>query len=407
MFHNIAGGVTSAKGYVAAAVHAGIKSRNADKLDLAVVISQQPAAAAGVFTQNKYAAAPVKWCRQVQQGGKAQAFIVNSGIANAVTSQQGMKQAAAMAEIAAKMAGCAPEQIFVCSTGVIGPQIPMDKVAAGAQQMTDKLSPEGGHRAALAIMTTDTVAKEAALTFSLGGKLITIGGMAKGSGMIMPNMATMLAFLTTDAAITPQLLQQALQQATAKSFNMICVDGDTSTNDSYVALANGMAGNPLIAAENEDYQVFAAAVAELSLILAKKMAADGEGATHLLEVRVTGAKSYGDAAAIAKAVTASSLVKTAFFGEDANWGRIACAAGYSGADFDPEQVNITLSSRVGAEPVMAKGAGLLFDEAKAAAILHEKEILISLELGDGDAAATAWGCDLSYDYVKINGDYRS
>ncbi len=407
MFQYIEGGVTAAQGFQAAAIHAGIKSVKPDKLDLAIVLSAQPAAAAGVFTQNKYAAAPVKWCRQVQQQGVAQGFIVNSGIANAVTGTLGMEQAQAMAAIAAGLAGCRAEEIFVCSTGVIGPQIPMDKVVAGAKLIADKLDATGGHQAALAIMTTDTVAKEVAMTFTLGGKQVILGGMAKGSGMIMPNMATMLAFVTTDAAISAPLLQKAMAHATDKSFNMICVDGDTSTNDSYVALANGMAGNPLIEEENEDYAIFAAALAELSLILAKKMAADGEGANHLLEVQVLGARTYWDAAVIAKAVTASSLVKTAFFGKDANWGRIACAAGYSGADFDPDKVDITLSSTAGAEQVMKDGAGLLFSEEKAAVILAEPEIVVKIELHDGEAEATAWGCDLSYDYVRINGDYRS
>ncbi len=406
-FPSISGGVTAAAGFKAAAIHAGIKNNDAKKLDLALVLSEKLAATAGVFTQNKYAAAPVLWCRQVTAAGKAQGFIVNSGIANAVTGAEGLSRAKAMAQVAADIAGCPAEHILVCSTGVIGPQIPIEKIRASAQRLQDGLSVEAGGQAALAIMTTDTVAKEAAVTFTLGGKHVILGGMAKGSGMIMPNMATMLAFITTDAAIAPALLQKAIRQAADVSFNMVCVDGDTSTNDSFVVLANGLAGNPIIEEENEDYQTFVAGLTQVALSLAKKVAADGEGASRLLEVRVLQGRTWQDAKRIAKAVVASSLVKAAFFGEDANWGRIACAAGYSGANFAAEKVDITLSSAAGAEPVMRAGTGLIFDEAKAAAILAEKEVAVIIDLHDGEAEATAWGCDLTYDYVKINGDYRS
>ena len=405
-FTEITGGVTAAVGFTAAGVYAGIKNNPAKK-DLALVAADTEAVCGGVFTQNKFAAAPVEWCRRVVAGGRARAVVVNSGNANACTGAQGARDAAETAEMVGAALGIPKEQVLVCSTGVIGVNMPMDIVKAAIPGCAAALSAEGGRAAAEAIMTTDTRSKECAVTYQYQGKTITVGGMAKGTGMIHPNMATMLCFITTDLNIEAEALQQAVRQAADSTFNMVTVDGDTSTNDSMLALANGAAGNAVITAGGEGYAEFAEALAFVAGRLAKMMAFDGEGATKLLECVVSGAKTLADARKAAKAVVGSSLVKAAFYGEDANWGRIICAAGYSGADFAAEEVNLTLESAAGDIKMMTDGTGLAFDEEAAAAILKEREIKILLDLGAGSFEATAWGCDLSHEYVNINADYRS
>ncbi len=404
----IAGGITAPQGFIAAGVNADIKGNGDEKKDIALICSQTAAACAGVFTQNKYAAAPVKWSRRVSAPGLARAIVVNSGNANACTGQKGRLDAHNMANLAAEALNIHGKEVLVCSTGVIGVTLPMEKIKTGIFKAAKALSPEGGKEAALAIMTTDTFPKEVALEFELGGKRVRLGGMAKGSGMIQPNMATMLGFITSDIMIAPVVLKKALKKAADKTFNMLSIDGDTSTNDTVLALCNGMAGNPLIDSEEHPlFERFYQALEEICLALTKMMALDGEGATKFLEIVVENARTLKDAAKIAKAVAGSSLVKTAFFGEDANWGRIICAVGYSGAKFNANTVDIALESPAGREPVMENGAGLSFNEANAAKILAEKEIRIIINLHDGLAGAKAWGCDLSYDYVKINGSYRT
>lgn len=397
------GGVTSPQGFVAGVTAAGIKYP--DRYDLALLVSEEPAVAAGVFTTNKYAAAPVQVSKKyLQAAGVYRGVVVNSGCANACTGEQGITNAILMTKMAAQAVGCQPEEILVASTGVIGTDLPMDKVQQGILEAGQMLSAEGGRLAAKAIMTTDTRVKEVALQIELDGKKVFLGGMAKGSGMIHPNMATMLGFITTDAAISSACLQEALRRANEESFNMVTVDGDTSTNDTVVVLANGRAGNTLLEDLNSpDYQLFCEALKEVCQILAKMIAGDGEGATKLLEVCVVNAPSLGDACKAARAVAGSNLVKAALFGEDANWGRIICALGYSEAQFNPATVDIYL----GDLQVARNGAGIDFDEKAAGMILTEKEIRIIIDLHAGDYAAKAWGCDLSYEYVKINADYRS
>lgn len=403
----ITGGVTAAKGFLAAGMHAGVK-KNDGKRDMAIVYSETPAAVGGVFTQNKFAAAPVGWCRGVVAGGQARAIVVNSGNANACTGAKGDLDAARMAAVCGEALGVPQSQVLVCSTGVIGVELPMDVIEPGIAACAKGLSHQGGEAAAEAIMTTDLCRKECAVSYELGGKTITVGGMSKGSGMIHPNMATMLCFITTDAAVAPAVLQQAVREAADATFNMVTVDGDTSTNDSMLVLANGASGAPLIAsAADPGYAELLAALTHVAAQLARLMAYDGEGATKLLECRVSGAATVQDARLAAKAVIGSSLVKAAFYGEDANWGRIICAAGYSGAEFNTGDVNLWLESLAGKIQLMSNGAGLVFDEEAAAKILHEREISIQLELGQGSGEATAWGCDLSHDYVSINADYRS
>lgn len=399
--------VTAAKGFLAAGVAAGVKKRHADKKDIAVIYSQFPAAAAGVFTTNRFCAAPVIVSREVAAGGRARAVVANSGNANACTGEQGEADARGMAGLTADLLGIPAAEVFVASTGVIGYALPMEAIEAGIKQTVKALSRGGGKDAAFAIMTTDTFPKEASESFELRGKTVTIGGIAKGSGMIHPNMATMLGFITTDIAIEPQALDQALRLAAAASFNMITVDQDTSTNDSLIVLANGAAENTLLRAVDADFPHFCAALERVCVKLGKMIAKDGEGATKLCEVEVSHARSLKDARLAAKAVAASSLVKAALFGNDPNWGRIVCALGYSGAAFDPGKVDVTLISAFGAEAMMRQGNPLPFDEEKARNILKEKEVKICLDLKEGAFAATAWGCDLSYDYVKINADYRS
>ncbi len=401
-----AGGVTAAAGFVAGGLHAGLK-KCPDKKDLAIIHSLAPAVVGAVFTQNKFAAAPVNWCRQVVAGGRAQAVVVNSGNANACTGAEGAANAAEMAAVCGKALQAPPEQVLVCSTGVIGVQLPMPLLREGIATCAAQLSTQGGQAAAEAIMTTDLYCKETAVSYQYQGKTVTVGGIAKGSGMIHPNMATMLCFITTDLQIEAAALQQAVKEAADASFNMVTVDGDTSTNDSMLVLANGQAGNETVQADGAGYAEFVQVLTLVAARLARLMAYDGEGATKLLECQVCGAPSLQDARLAAKAVVGSSLVKAAFYGEDANWGRIACAAGYSGAQFDTAKVNLRLQSAAGEIELMRAGSGLVFDEEAAKQILQEREIFIKLDLGSGEYQATSWGCDLSHEYVNINADYRS
>lgn len=401
-----AGGVTAAAGFVAGGLHAGLK-KCPDKKDLAIIHSLAPAVVGAVFTQNKFAAAPVNWCRQVVAGGRAQAVVVNSGNANACTGAEGAANAAEMAAVCGKALQAPPEQVLVCSTGVIGVQLPMPLLREGIATCAAQLSTQGGQAAAEAIMTTDLYCKETAVSYQYQGKTVTVGGIAKGSGMIHPNMATMLCFITTDLQIEAAALQQAVKEAADASFNMVTVDGDTSTNDSMLVLANGQAGNETVQAGGAGYAEFVQALTLVAARLARLMAYDGEGATKLLECQVCGAPSLQDARLAAKAVVGSSLVKAAFYGEDANWGRIACAAGYSGAQFDTAKVNLRLQSAAGEIELMRAGSGLVFDEDVAKQVLQEREIFINLDLGSGEYQATSWGCDLSHEYVNINADYRS
>lgn len=401
-----AGGVTAAAGFVAGGLHAGLK-KCPDKKDLAIIHSLAPAVVGAVFTQNKFAAAPVNWCRQVVAGGRAQAVVVNSGNANACTGAEGAANAAEMAAVCGKALQAPPEQVLVCSTGVIGVQLPMPLLREGIATCAAQLSTQGGQAAAEAIMTTDLYCKETAVSYQYQGKTVTVGGIAKGSGMIHPNMATMLCFITTDLQIEAAALQQAVKEAADASFNMVTVDGDTSTNDSMLVLANGQAGNETVQADGAGYAEFVQALTLVAARLARLMAYDGEGATKLLECQVCGAPSLQDARLAAKAVVGSSLVKAAFYGEDANWGRIACAAGYSGAQFDTAKVNLRLQSAAGEIELMRDGSGLVFDEEAAKQVLQEREIFIKLDLGSGEYQATSWGCDLSHEYVNINADYRS
>lgn len=401
-----AGGVTAAAGFVAGGLHVGLK-KCPDKKDLAIIHSLAPAVVGAVFTQNKFAAAPVNWCRQVVAGGRAQAVVVNSGNANACTGAEGAANAAEMAAVCGKALQAPPEQVLVCSTGVIGVQLPMPLLREGIATCAAQLSTQGGQAAAEAIMTTDLYCKETAVSYQYQGKTVTVGGIAKGSGMIHPNMATMLCFITTDLQIEAAALQQAVKEAADASFNMVTVDGDTSTNDSMLVLANGQAGNETVQADGAGYAEFVQALTLVAARLARLMAYDGEGATKLLECQVCGAPSLQDARLAAKAVVGSSLVKAAFYGEDANWGRIACAAGYSGAQFDTAKVNLRLQSAAGEIELMRAGSGLVFDEDVAKQVLQEREIFIKLDLGSGEYQATSWGCDLSHEYVNINADYRS
>ncbi len=394
------GGVTAPRGFTAAGAVAAIKY---ERKDVALAYSDREASAAGVFTTNIVKAAPVLLTMEHIKDGIARAVVVNSGNANACVGPRGLDDARAMANEAAKLLGLPAEQVLVASTGVIGQPMPMDRVLSGVQRAVAELSSEGGHDAATAIMTTDTVAKEAAVTVELGGVKATIGGMAKGSGMIHPNMATMLCFITTDVAIDSRLLHQALNVAVENTFNMVTVDGDTSTNDMVLVLANGASGNRKISDEDLDYVTFATALEAVCLKLTMAVAADGEGATRLLEVRVQGAATQHDARLVARAVASSNLVKAAVFGKDANWGRIICAAGYSGASFNPDTVDIY----VGDIQVAKNGGGLPFSEERATEMLSGNQAVFTIDLHNGDSCAIAWGCDLTYDYVSINGSYRT
>jgi glutamate N-acetyltransferase/amino-acid N-acetyltransferase len=401
----VPGGITAVPGFKASGIHAGLKRV---KKDLALIYSDVPAVAAGVFTSNIIKAAPLLYDMEQLKAPTSRAIVINSGNANACTGEQGLKDAEAMAVKTAAELGCSTQEVLVSSTGVIGVPMPMEKILAGIPMAAKELSAEGGPLAAEAILTTDTFTKEISIKFDLGGHEVTLGAIAKGSGMIHPNMGTMLGFVTTDLAIEKTLLQEALVKTVNKTFNMITVDGDTSTNDMVVVLANGLAGNQLITSKKDStYEIFYEALNFICTYLAKEIAKDGEGATKLLTVEVLSAQREQDARLAAKAVCSSSLVKTALFGEDANWGRIIAAVGYSGAEFDPNKVSIWLKGEIGEEQVAAGGVGLSFDEAKAKQILEEDEVFVIVDLNMGEATATAWGCDLSYDYVKINGCYRT
>jgi glutamate N-acetyltransferase/amino-acid N-acetyltransferase len=404
----IDGGVCAPKGFKANGLWCGIRKKK-DKRDLALIVSDVPCAAAGMYTTNVVKAASVLVTREHLGSGTARAIICNSGNANACTGEAGMAAARKMAALAARAVGCAPAEVAVGSTGVIGVPLPVEPVEASIAELCAGLSADaaGADRALEAIMTTDTRPKVVAVEFDLGGKPVRIGAMAKGAGMIHPNMATMLSFVTSDAAISAPLLSEALKSAVVRSFNRVTVDGDTSTNDTVVVLANGLAGNPPVAARGADYDQFAAALEAVCVELARKIARDGEGATRLVTCSVSGAATEAAAETLAKSVVGSSLVKAACFGADANWGRILCAMGYSGAAFDPEGVDVSFRSAAGEVAVCAKGASIPFSEEVAKKVLTAEEIEIVVSMRDGKAAAAAWGCDLTYDYVKINGDYRS
>ena len=404
----ISGGVTAAKGFKAASTAAGIKYK--DRKDMAMIYSEAPCRSAGTFTTNVVKAAPVKWDKnQVTGGAAAHAVVINAGIANACTGEEGMEYCSRTAATAAQVLGIPQEGVLVASTGVIGKQLPMDRIETGIKVFALLLEagPESGTAASKAIMTTDTKNKEAAVQLELGGVLVTIGGMCKGSGMIHPNMCTMLSFVTTDAAISKELLQEALSQDIKDTYNMISVDGDTSTNDTVLLLANGLAGNAEITEKNSDYMAFCQALNYINETLSKKMAGDGEGCTALFEVTVVGAATKDQAKVLAKSVITSSLTKAAIFGHDANWGRILCAMGYSGADFDPEKVDLFFESAAGRMQIIKDGVAVDYSEEEATKILSEPEVTAIADIKMGDARATAWGCDLTYDYVKINADYRS
>ena len=404
----IQGGVTAAKGFFAASAAAGIKY--ADRTDMAMIYSERPCAAAGTFTTNVVQAAPVKWDKKiVAESAAVHAVVVNAGIANACTGEEGFNYCRQTAEKAAKLLRIPEDSVCVASTGVIGQQLPIDRITEGIAAMAPHLSDSqsAGNKAARAIMTTDTHEKEAAVSFEAGGVTVTIGGMCKGSGMIHPNMCTMLGFLTTDAAISKELLSEALREDIIDTYNMVSVDGDTSTNDTVLLMANGAAGNPVITEKNEDYKAFKQALNAVNTALAKQMAGDGEGATALFEVKVIGAKSKADARTLSKAVITSNLTKAAIYGHDANWGRILCAMGYSGVQFDPEKVDLFFESAAGRMQIIENGVALDYSEEMATKILSEPEVTAVADVKMGDFEATAWGCDLTYDYVKINADYRS
>lgn len=404
----IDGGVTAAKGFLAAHTAAGIKYQGRD--DMAMIYSKVPAVAAGTFTRNVVKAAPVKWDQQVVgESPFVQAVVMNAGIANACTGQEGMGYCKETADAAGSALGIPSQAVLVASTGVIGMQLPMDRLRAGIGTMVPKLEDtrQAAAAAAQAIMTTDTHKKEAAVTFTVDGKTVTVGGMSKGSGMIHPNMCTMLAFITTDLAISHELLQEALSSVVDDTYNMISVDGDTSTNDTCLVLANGMAGNTKITEKNADYQAFVEALFEVNKTLAKMMAGDGEGATALFEVKVINASSKAEAVTLAKSVVTSSLTKVAIYGHDANWGRILCALGYAGVDFDPEKVDLYFESSNGRLKIIENGVATGYSEEEATKILMADAVTAICDMKQGDAEATAWGCDLTYDYVKINADYRS
>ena len=404
----ITGGVTAAKGFEAAGVEAGIKYQN--RLDMALVYSQVPCKVAGVFTTNVVKAAPVVWDKEVvAKSNFAQAVVVNSGIANACTGAQGYDYCVQTAKAVNEALNIPMDSVLVASTGVIGRQLPIEKITEGVGKLAlhKKATLEAGNMAARAIMTTDTRSKEVAVEIMIGGKTVTVGGMCKGSGMIHPNMCTMLAFVTTDLAISKELLQEALDENVKDTFNMISVDGDTSTNDSLLVLANGMAQNTEITEKNEEYYIFYRALDYINTTLAKKMAGDGEGATALFETKVINARTKEDAKLLSKSVICSSLTKAAIFGHDANWGRILCAMGYSGAQFDPDKVELFFESNAGRIQIFKDGVATDYSEEEATRILSQPEVTVVADMKEGQATATAWGCDLTYDYVKINADYRS
>lgn len=406
--NKIKGGVTAAKGFEAAGEEIGIKYKN--RKDMAIIYSKEKCKVAGTFTTNIVKAAPVLWDKEIVENSPyAQAVIINSGIANACTGQEGMECCKQQAKCAANSLNISENAVVLASTGVIGKQLPLEKITQGIKVLAAKKREglEAGHDAALAIMTTDTVEKEVAVTFEIDGKTVTMGGMCKGSGMIHPNMCTMLSFVTTDLNISKELLQKAVSADVVDTYNMISVDGDTSTNDTFVILANGLANNSEIVEENEDYYIFCQALHIVNSTLAKQMAGDGEGATALFETKVVGAFSKEDARKLAKSVICSSLTKAAIFGHDANWGRILCALGYSGAIFDPENVDLYFQGKSGKIHIFGSGNACEYSEEEATKILSEPKVCVLVDMHMGTEEATAWGCDLSYDYVKINADYRS
>lgn len=404
----IKGGVTAAKGFLAAGMNAGIK--NNVKKDMAMVYSEQPCVTAGTFTTNKVFAAPVKWDKTiVANSAFSQAVVVNSGVANACTGTEGDAACAAEAKAASKALNIPEDAVLVASTGVIGAQLPMDKICAGIEALPKLLgsSLEDGTQAAQAIMTTDTVDKQVAVQIAVGGKTVTVGGMCKGAGMIHPNMATMLCFITTDACVEKAALQKMVSSIVQDTFNMISVDGDTSTNDTVLVMANGMAENAVITEDSEDYQKFYEALFYVLRELSKKIAGDGEGCTCLFEVQVKNAATKEQAKVLAKSIVTSSLTKAAIFGHDANWGRILCAMGYSGADLEPEKVDIYFESEAGKLQIVENGKATDYSEEKATEILSKNPVVAIADVKMGSEEATAWGCDLTFDYVKINADYRS
>lgn len=404
----VTGGVTAAKGFEAAGYEAGIKYEN--RKDMAMIYSQKPCVAAGVFTSNVVKAAPVRWDKNVVTNSPyAQAVIVNTGIANAGTGTTGYNCCKQTAECVAKELDIPLDSVLVASTGVIGMQIPMDKITAGVEKLADLKASgtQAGTMAAEAILTTDTISKEAAIQFEIGGRIVTVGGMCKGSGMIHPNMSTMLGFITTDIAISKELLQETLSADVQDTFNMVSVDGDTSTNDTLIVLANGMAGNEEIVSKDDKYYRFAEALHYINETLAKKMAGDGEGATALFEAKVIHAATKEEAKKLSKSVICSSLTKAAIFGHDANWGRILCALGNSGVQFQPEEVDMFFEGKSGSIQICKGGVAADYSEEEATKILSEPEVRVLVDMKMGEAKACAWGCDLTYDYIKINADYRS
>ena len=408
MLKYIEGGVCAAQGFRAAGIHVGVKTHAAWKKDVALIVSDVDCAAAAMFTTNVVKAAPIHVDRKHLADGKARAIVANSGNANAC-APQGEENAIKMCAAAAKAIGCPPEDVLVSSTGVIGQTLKVQVIGEGMPALYEALdhSVEASDAAAHAIMTTDTVKKEVAVETVIGGKTVRMGGIAKGSGKIHPNMGTMLCFLTTDCAISPAMIRAALKEVVCKTFNRISVDGDTSTNDSCIVLANGLAGNVEITEQGADYRAFTEALMTLCTELARKMAADGEGAKHLITCTVTGAADEKTAETVARSVISSTLTKAAIFGADANWGRVLCAMGYSGAEFDPETVDVSFASAAGDIAVCEKGRGLPFDEDLAKKILTEHDVEIRISMGTGAGTATCWGCDITYDYIKINGDYRT
>lgn len=404
----IEGGVTAAKGFQASAAAAGIKYQG--RTDMAMIYSQTPCVAAGTFTTNVVKAAPVKWDQEiVYHHPQAQAVVCNSGIANACTGAEGYGYCKETAQAVSQTLGIPEDSVLVASTGVIGMQIPIDRITAGVKALAPGLdgSIAAGTEAAKAIMTTDTVKKEVAVQVQIGGQTVTVGGMCKGSGMIHPNMCTMLSFITTDASISKEMLQKALSEDIKDTYNMVSVDGDTSTNDTVLLLANGQAGNPQITEDGEDFKTFLQALNYVNTTLAKKIAGDGEGATALFEVKIIGAESKQQAVTLAKSVVTSSLTKAAIYGHDANWGRILCAMGYSGAQFDPEKVDLYFESSAGKLKIIENGVSTGYSEEEATKILSQSEVTAIADVKMGSASATAWGCDLTHEYVNINADYRS
>ena len=404
----IDGGVCAAQGFRAAGLHVGVKTHNVNKKDVALIVSDSDCAAAAVFTTNVVKAAPIHVTKAHLANGRARAVVANSGNANAC-APMGEENAKRMCAAAAKAIGCGAEDVLVCSTGVIGQTLRVNVIEEGMEELASLLeqSGAGSDAAAHAIMTTDTVKKEAAVETTVGGKTVRIGGIAKGSGMIHPNMGTMLCFITTDCAISPEMIREALVDTAHVSFNRISVDGDTSTNDTCLVLASGLAGNREITEKDRDYEAFVTALKELCTRLARMMAKDGEGAKHLITCTVFGARDAAQAETIAKSVISSTLTKAAIFGCDANWGRVLCAMGYSGEQFDPDQVDVSFASSAGEIAVCEKGRGLPFDEDLAKKILSQAEVEINIQMAEGDGVCTCWGCDITYDYIKINGDYRT